>query len=307
MIDFRYLLTTIVAIFLALAIGLLIGSGLLADPIAEDLERQVREKIQRNNELQSRVNEYQGRIRADEDFEDLVEPRLVDRELAGDEFVLFAFEGSDDALLDSIRAAVDGAGGSIPTTITINNRMSMEDTAAAEELRAALPPPVGEEEDDVRVLVGRELGERAASDASGASGDSLFDTIDDPLIEHGYIDVEASDGDTIPFAADFIVAAGSPDDPPYDVDPFAEALLTGLARHGAEVVATEGWESRWSFVPRIRDGDVRDLVSTVDHADTTAGRVSLIAELERLPAGDPGHYGFRSGSDAIAPDPLPGD
>ena len=301
MIDFRYLLTTIVAVFLALAIGLLIGSGLLADELADDLERQVQEVIDRNNELRTQINEQQGRIDAADEFALQLEPSLIEGELSRDSIVLFRFEGTDGALLDRVREAVQLADGSIATTVTISDRMSMEDASAAAELRADLPRAL-EGEGNLARLIGRELGTRAAGDAAGFAGDPLFGEIDAALVEHGFIDIETDRDFAIPLSAGFVVAAGAEGDAPFDLQVFSQALLGGLASEDGEVVAVEGWTSDWDFVPTLRDSDIREVVATVDHGDTVAGSVSMVFELSRAAGDEPGHYGFRDGSDGIAPE-----
>lgn len=303
MIDFRYLLTTIVAIFLALAIGLLIGSSLLADELSQDLEKQVQEKIERNNELRDRITDLDRRIEADEDFEQQLIGQLVEGELTGDPIVLVRFEGTDGALIDTLREAISLADGSVATTITINNRMSLEDTAAVEDLLADLPRDLSDEENTAGAI-GRELGAAATSESAGEQGGPSFQAVADPLIEHGFIDIETDREFAIPFGSDFVVAAGAEGEAPYDLSSFSEPLLTGLATGVAEVVAAEGWMSEWGFVTTLRDGDVRDRVATVDHGDTVAGSVSVVLELDRIPSNDPGHYGFRDGAEGIAPETL---
>lgn len=305
MIDFRYLLTTIVAIFLALAIGLLIGSGLLADPIAQDLERQVEETISRNNELRSEKDDLKARIAADEDFGREVAARWIEGNLPNAEVVMFRFDGTDGALVDRVRDAIQLAGGTVPTEITITDGMALDDEAALEEIRADITE-LGGENDDIPVAVGRELGVRAAADANGA-GDLVFPAIADAAGEHGLIDVDADDeGAPIPVGAEFVVLGGSRGDPPFDIDPFAQALITGLSEQTSEVVAAEGWESEWSFVPDLRQSEVAELASTVDHGDLAAGTISIVVELGRFVENEPGHYGFRDGADGVIPDSAGG-
>lgn len=306
MIDFRYLITTIVAIFLALAIGLLIGSGLLADELAEDLERQVQDVVDRNNELRAEITEQGARIDSAEDFALRTEPLLIQGDLGRDSIVLFRFEGTDDALVDRVRDSVRVAEGSIATTITITDRMSMSDADAATELRAGLPPEI-EGQGDLARIVGSEMGERAVAAASGSVEEARFEELSTVLEEYGFIDVESDRDFPIPLSAGFVVAGGADGPPPYDLEVFSQALLSGLAGGSADVVAVEGWRSDWDFVPSLRDSEVRDVVATVDHADMVAGSVSMVYELSRVATGEPGHYGFRSGSEGVAPEPLPSD
>lgn len=306
MIDFRYLLTTIVAIFFALAIGLLIGSGLLAAPLSEDLGRQVQEKIDRNNELLARINELQTRLNADDEFALQLVPGLVDGELTGDPVVVFRFEGTDGRLTDRLREAIQAADGSVPTTITITDQMAMDDESAAEALRGELEPRTLAEEEDLAIAVARALGSAAAEDSFGTSGELVFDDVVAALVDQGFLEVETERESAIPLGASFVVAAGADSEPAYDLESVGQALVSALASGPAEVVAVEGWQSEWNFVAGLRDSDLRDVVATVDHGDTVAGSVSAVLELDREPGNEPGHYGFRGGSDAVAPGSLEG-
>jgi hypothetical protein len=305
LIDFRYLLTTIVAIFLALAIGLLAGSGLGADWLDKQNERQVEELIDRNDELRGRNLEQRALLDAQQTFGLQIEPLLIDGELAGDQIVMVRFEGTDGSLVDRLQEAIEVADGAVVTTITIDDRMSMTDPASVDELLADLRVVFAQGEEDPTLLVGREMGARMASDASGATQEPSFGGIQDVLAEHGFIDVETDRVVPVPAGAEFVVAAGSDGESPFEIGPFAEALLSELS-NGTDVVAAEGWESDWGFVPDLRGSDVRQDVATVDHGDTVAGSVSAVIELDRIPSNEPGHYGFREGADGIAPDSLPG-
>jgi hypothetical protein len=304
-IDFRYLLTTIVAIFLALGIGLLIGSGLLAEPLKSNLERDLQSEVDRNNELRDRINDQQGLIDALDTFSLDLEPQLIGEELTGDEIVLIRFEGTDGGLIDRLLDAVDIANGSLVTTITIRERMSMNDAGAVENLLEEFDASFVQDEEDPALLVGGEIGARLASDASGRTQEPSFGSIQDVLVEHGFLDVEAEGAVPIPSTSEFILAAGAEGDPPYDMQPFAEAMLNQMSDR-TRVVVAENWASDWNFVTNLRGTDVRDDVATVDHADTVPGAASVVTELERLPAEEPGHFGFDSGADAVAPNLVTG-
>jgi Copper transport outer membrane protein, MctB len=301
MIDFRYLLTTIAAIFLALAIGLLIGSGLLADPIAQDLERQVEETISRNNDLRGEIDDLKARIDVEENFGREMAARWIEGELPNAQVVLFRFEETEGALVDRVRDAIELAGGTVPTMITVTDRMALDDDGIVSDLAAELSK-LGVEDDDLATALGTELGRRAAADANGA-GDLVFPVIQAVAEGPGLIEVEAEEGDEpIPVGADFVVVGGARGEPPFSIAPFAEALLTGLTEHTSEVVVAEGWESEWALVPELRRSEVRELASTVDHGDTAAGVISIVAELGRFVANEPGHYGFRDGADGVLPE-----
>jgi hypothetical protein len=57
-----------------------------------------------------------------------------------------------------------------------------------------------------------------------------------------------------------------------------------------------------SVVVTVRDSPARDLLSTVDHADTGVGRLAVVRTTAALPAGPRGHYGSLRGAASGAPD-----
>jgi Copper transport outer membrane protein, MctB len=301
-IDFRFLLTTIVAVFLALAIGLLMGSGLLSPVLRENLQRDLEDLRTRENELEDRNRELNALIGAQETFGMQLQNRLIAGELAGDQVVLFRVEGTEGELIDRTRDAIELADGVLITTITLKDAMTMEDDQATAELMTRLGITPGDDE-ELATVIGRELGARAA-DAERGQSRSLTIMLD-ALADGGFVDVE-TDGDVVvPLGAHFVVAAGAEGDAPFELEGFGEALLGELAQ-GPLVVAIEGYRSDWGFVPTLRSSDVRDAVSTVDHGDTVPGSVSIIEELDRLPTSNPAHYGFKEGADGVAPGPSTG-
>ncbi|HZB78913.1 MAG TPA: copper transporter, partial [Actinomycetota bacterium] len=57
MIDFRYHLISIIAVFLALGIGILMGSLVLGENLVDQLERDLAGIERRNDELQAAIEE----------------------------------------------------------------------------------------------------------------------------------------------------------------------------------------------------------------------------------------------------------
>ena len=72
-------------------------------------------------------------------------------------------------------------------------------------------------------------------------------------------------------------------------------------------MAAETAESSWGVVADVRaEGDARSEVSTVDQADTIAGRIAVVLGLAREIDGITGHYGAdEDASDGVIPEPSP--
>ncbi|MFE1167938.1 copper transporter [Nocardiopsis sp. NPDC058789] len=113
MIDFRYHLVSIVAVFLALTVGLVLGTTMLQDPLLNTLQSETADLRGQSEELRAeRDDSEQLNIGADQFTDavaaDVLEDRLLDREV-----VLVAAPGADEEVVRSLGGRVEEAGGSV--------------------------------------------------------------------------------------------------------------------------------------------------------------------------------------------------
>ncbi|HEX2241021.1 MAG TPA: copper transporter [Actinomycetota bacterium] len=307
MIDFRYHLISLVAVFLSLGLGLLIGSAVIADNLIEDIEDRLEDVRTTNEERLAEIVRLRSLVANGEDFARFLEPSLVNEALGGSQIVLFVFEGSEDGLIDGLRAVVEEAGGDIATTVFISDRFALDDPNSAQELSLITGHEIADPA-ELREQIARELGSVAAAAATSDQrrgnllADQRLDALIEELEEAQFLSIDRDqDPVTIPVGAEFIVAAGSLDEPVYEIDGFGLALAGTLADRGAKVIAVESADSVWGLVEAVRgDSDVADGVATVDHADTVPGRIATALALSRA-AFEAGHYGYDRG----AQEPFP--
>lgn len=314
MIDFRYLLITVVAIFLALTIGILVGSGFLGEPLRKNLEARVEAVGERNRELANEIDDLEAVIGQDDRFAEAIEPHTIDDVLQGKQMVMFTFEEADGSVLEEQTSALGEAAADLVSTITITQKFELAGPDDAEELRVALESTIVEKE-TLRQTAARTLGSRAAAAAQDVPGQTqdpaaapqLEETLDN-LEQAGFITVDRKvEEETIPPAASFLVTGGSTDRPAFEVGPFATALATSLAERDADVVLTEPTTSVWGCVPSVRgDGEAGAVVSTVDDAERVEGRIAMVLAFTQPSEEPAGHYGIQAGADAVIPEPVPG-
>jgi hypothetical protein len=104
MISFRYHLVSIVAVFLALALGVLLGTTVVNQGLIDDLNRRTDAAVKRVDELNDQVRDLEGQVRTWEAFGAVAQPLLVDGQLVGRQAVI--------ATMDDVNAVdVDGPGG----------------------------------------------------------------------------------------------------------------------------------------------------------------------------------------------------
>jgi hypothetical protein len=313
MIDFRYHLISIVAILFALGIGILMGSAVLDDRILSGLENQVDDLRARNGELRSEVEGLTDRLEAAESFAVAAEPRVTESALFGESIVVIEFEGTDGNLIENVRDRVIRAEGRIPTTISITDKFSLDDQTERDELALILRSTLTEGP-ELRAEAGSVFGERAAVSASGSprtpegsTPDRLLNSLLDELEEAEFIGVDRQEESiTVPTGSTFLLIGGDDSAPPFELREFLLELTTRLGEQGAGVLVAEPATSRWDLVTAIRDdGQARNEVSTVDQADTSAGRVAIVLGLELAERDVAGHYGVRTGATAVIPEESP--
>jgi Copper transport outer membrane protein, MctB len=310
LIDFRYHLISIVAILFALGIGILMGSAVLDDRILSGLENQVDDLSARNGELRGEVERLTDRLEAAESFAVAAEPRITDGALLGEAVVLIEFEGTDGNLIDNVRERVTRAEGRVATTISITDKFSLGDQSERDELALILRSTLTEGA-ELRAEAGRLFGERASTSAAGsprspdaATPDRLLNSLLEELEQADFIGVDRQDETiTVPTGASFLIIGGNDSAPPFELREFLLELTTQLGEQGAGVLVAEPATSRWDLVTAVReDGQARNEVTTVDQADTAAGRVAIVLGLELTESDVAGHYGVRAGATAVIPE-----
>jgi hypothetical protein len=307
MIDFRYHLISIIAVLLALSIGIVTGSGFLGGRLLQEVRSAARRVADRNRTLLLENAEVTDRAEAAEAALEALEPGLLDGALVARRVALLQFEGADEDAAGQVRAAVERAGGQIVGVIRFQEGLSLEDEAQRAEL-AALLGDAGGAPSDLRLTLADALG-RALNEAAAAarqSGDqSGLEDLLTGLEDTGLV-VSENLPVIFPSGTDFVVAGGAVPEPAWPVADFAVTMTERLAEREGGVVVVEPTQSTWDVAGAVRrDGATQAVVWTVDNSDTVLGRVASILVLERAGSRPAGHYGTQPGASAVVPGPEP--
>ena len=152
MIDFRYHLVSIVAIFLALAIGIVFGSTALRGVTLRALQHEanlLHNEISAKNVANGSLNQQVG---ADQAFASAAAPLLLAHLLDGQSVVLVTAPGAPQQTVTGIAAAIRQAGGTVTGQVALQQQFF--DTGATNEnnlialaqhlaQQLALPIPAG--------------------------------------------------------------------------------------------------------------------------------------------------------------------
>src|SRR5882757_1413247 len=105
----RYHAASLAAVFLALAVGILIGVGFGSDLVngtADDLEKSLHSDLDAQN---AKIDDLESQLASERKFSAAVAPAVVENRLRDRQIAIVAFGGLDDALADDVRNALEPA------------------------------------------------------------------------------------------------------------------------------------------------------------------------------------------------------
>ena len=317
MISLRQHIFSLVAVFVALAVGIAAGSTVVRGPLLdstrsrlESAEEAIEIERAENDVLAAEVAQLDGW--ATDGPQQLLAGHLdgaavvlvvagdVDRDVVSG--VVRSLRASSVTLVGEVRIA--GSVFDPDRTSTVAEAMGL-DAADAASAAAVFGRQVGDHLVDVAAQV------RSGTDGSGA--DALRAAFGDAE-DAGLLDLTELTADEV--AADDLEIAVLTDrnlvsDPaPMLVgviaisDPDAGGLRVVVAEVGRVLQGND--DPIPSFVGAIRDsGRLRDEVTTIDNAETILGWVAVVLALQAARNGVIDHYGFREGASRAIPSPAP--
>ncbi|WP_192796530.1 copper transporter [Serinicoccus kebangsaanensis] len=326
MIDFRYHLVSLVAVFIALAIGIVLGAGPLREGISETLDDEVAQLRTERAELRGQLEVQSRHATAKDEAVDLLSPRGVAGTLNGTRIATVLLPGADRNHVALLEDRVADAGGALVLRVEVDDSLEegQVDQAVVDDLagRLALPEPREGDQPTIGAVLAASL---VGADREGevgawlAAGERLQD---EGLVDLAWQDVQAQVTDRRPPDVLLLVGGGLSAAALAEEDPELERVLevrqdlvagiAGLehplviASAGAEVDALAEGGGQDGLVRAVRDdGRLSDEVSTVDDLEAASGRAAAVLALAWELQGEAGHYGLGDGSEAPVPAPPP--
>ena len=121
MIDFRYHLVSIVSIFLALAVGIVLGAGPLKEDLGNTLTRELTQLRQDKTDLRADLTAAQRGIAARDTWAEAVAPAVVGGTLTGKTVAVVVAPGADGGVVKDTVATLTAAGAKVGSTITLSD------------------------------------------------------------------------------------------------------------------------------------------------------------------------------------------
>lgn len=309
MISLRTHAISLAAVFLALAIGVALGSGLLSNTVLSGLRDDKKELQNQINGLTDQKNALNEKLSAAGEFDSQMSPRILRDAMGGKSVVVFRTPDAADDDVDAVSRMAEQAGATVTGTISLTEEFV--DANSAEKLLSVVNSPI--------VPAGAQLSTKSVDQGSQA-GDLLGITLlinKDPKIPA----VDDQQRDTVLAAlrdtgfltygterigaanTALIVTGGGLGDDAGNKGATVARFAAGLAPHGSGTVIAgrDGSSSGTSAVAVTRsDGALTAAVSTVDDVNATSGRITSVLALgDLISGGRPGQYGVGQGATAV--------
>lgn len=317
MIDFRYHLVSIISIFLALAVGIVLGAGPLQQQIGTTLTSEVTQLRKDKTDLRQQLDAATTREKARGAFVTEALPRIVAGSLAGRGVALVVLPGVKKDLVQQTSRTIEASGAALTTTVTIQDTWvsADEETAAARDAAAqaaaaalALPPATDEGASvPDRVLSAALATSEGRTSVSGtAAKKALEELVKAKLIEVSTLDINPAQHVVVISAP---ITGGGTQGRQTTAKGWVRLCRTlDAASLGTVVLSDDGPDpvtEAASVVSALRsDTDASFAVSTIDNATEPLGQVSVPFALIQQEGNESGHFGI--GADASAPyAPIP--
>jgi hypothetical protein len=301
MIPLRQHVASLVAVFLALAVGIALGGGPLAggdDDNGGDQSTSIAtEKPAPASDSQSEFADA---------FAGAGAARLYAAGLTGHAVAILAMPGAETAQVKSLQAQIVAAGGAITGTFTAGVKMvdaaerSLVDTTGS-QLTAQLVDPRVETTAPTYERMGQLLGiAMSTTQVSSVGADLAAVSVRESLSAAGLL-TSPPDVRNAPL----VLVVLPPGQEGAGASLATRTILSGLAggiRHNAAGVVAVGDEESadGGELAALRESELAVPISTVDGIETTIGQVTAVLALEAGIAGGTGSYGA-SGSDGVVP------
>lgn len=281
MFDFRYHALSLVSVFLALVLGLLLGVAIGDRGLVSSAERDVRASL-RGDVRKAQAESENLRAQLDEQNKFLQEayPLMVGSRLIGERVGVVTLGDVSDQEIGNVRDALEATGGRLTSVVSIRTPLDLPSisTAAAGTAFQNL---------QVEPKLVKRFGERVGVGYMSGGG-RLLDKVHRELL--------ASSSGALG-GVDSVVVIREPrtfQKPQQNVlDDFEDGLMTGLSNNNGTVVGVETTDTKPSQVGWYRDHNL----ASVDDVDQLPGRAALVFAL----AGADGAFGTKSTADGLLP------
>ena len=122
MISLRHHAISLAAVFLALAVGVVMGSGLLSDTLLAGLRDDNRHLQERINGLEKQNNGLNEKLKSAGEFDAAMAARIVHGALGDKSVIIFRTPDASEDTVDSLSRLLADAGGRVTGTVSLTQQ-----------------------------------------------------------------------------------------------------------------------------------------------------------------------------------------
>jgi len=312
MINLRYHIVSLVAVFLALGLGIVMGTTVI-DRVTVDALNDRLQGVQRSvGQIRDENNRLKSQVDQGQDFALTTRDQLLRGHLRSIPVMVVAIAGVDRRPVDELRRALVSAQATMEGTIWFTSKMRLAGDSDVRALATALDLTL----DRPEVVRRQALAKVAAARDSTATDTSPLAALQNA----GFLTYEGPQPGTsttvsppptlsgLPLAnTRYLVVSGAGAE--VGDDAVALPLVQAYAQASGRVVAAEsGVDSeggRAVFVGLLRRDIASGRLSTVDNLESPMGQTAAVLALEDLGVPRYGHYGVGPGAQRILPAQTP--
>jgi hypothetical protein len=308
-ISLRQHAISLAAVFLALAVGVFLGSGVLSDTLLSGLRAEKGDLNKQITTLTDQRNAVNEKLGAADDFDTQMSGRMVRDTLAGKSVVLIRTPDADNDDVAAVSRIVGQAGGTVTGTLALTQQFV--DANSAEKLRSVVNSsivPAGAQLSTTMVDQGSQAGDLLGiallinrKPEIRPADDPQRDTVLAALRDTGFL---MYGGDHIGAAnTAVVVTGGALGDDAGNQGSTVARFAAAMAPHGAGTVLAgrDGSAGGTAAVAVTRaDAGMAADVTTVDDISVESGRITTVLALQNLINGGPtGKFGIGPGATSI--------
>jgi hypothetical protein len=317
-VSFRYHLVSIAAVFLALGLGLLLGSIVLRPYVEHGLQAASRREQSQIAALYKQRDLLQEQIGRSQLVIQAAERQMVAGLLAGQRVVVVSAPGSPGGVISALSQLLTEAGATVSGQVQLQQSFFQRGPGTGHslaQLANSLAPAAGVTlrrgsavAQAGQVLASALLTRDGPGQPVAGQADAASSAVLRGFTAAGFLSPPNGNPGARATLALVIIPAVPPT--AYDSDHASNALVT-LARQleaagrGAVVAGALGGSGTGSAIDIMRTQAAAPRVSTVDNADYAAGQVVAVQALYEQLRGVSGSYGWQPSADHAGPSPAP--
>ena len=309
MISLRQHAISLAAVFLALAVGVVLGSGFLSNTLASGLRDESRNLHGQISALSDQKDALNQKLSSADAFDSQMAGRMVHDALNAKSVVIFRAPDAKDDDVDAVSKLVGQSGGSVAGTVSLTQEFV--DANSAEKLRSVVNSsilPAGAQLSTKLVDQGSQAGDLLGiallinrDPAVPTVEDAQRDTVLAALRDTGFIGYGNQHIGAANAAA--VITGGGLGDDAGNQGVSVARFAAALAPHGSGVLLAgrDGSSSGPAAVAVARaDAAVTSAISTVDDVNAESGRITAVLGMASLVnGGRTGQYGIGHGATGL--------